>query len=67
MDFFQRIRLFADADVFDRLFGDAVYRQRRAAAGVAVHLRQHHAGDVKRLVEALGDLHRVLSGHAVGN
>ena len=48
-------------------FDDAVDRERRATARVAVHLGEDHAGDAERAVEALRDLHRVLAGHAVGD
>jgi hypothetical protein len=44
------VELLADADELDRLAGDRLDRQRRAAAGVAVELGQHHAGQRQRLV-----------------
>ena len=53
MERLQRVELLAHADVLDRRVGDAVDRERRAAAGVAVHLGQDHAGDAERVVEAL--------------
>jgi hypothetical protein len=40
----ERVELLADADVLDGLLRDAVDRERGAAAGVAVHLGQDHAG-----------------------
>ena len=67
IELLERVGLFADADVLDRLLGDTVNRQRRATACVAVHLREDDAGHVQPRVEALRDLHRVLSGHAVGD
>src|SRR5215208_726069 len=67
VELLERVRLLADADVLDRLLRDAVDRERGAAAGVAVHLRQDDAGDAERAVEALRDLHRVLPRHAVGD
>ena len=67
MEVLQRVGLLADADVLDRLLEDAVDRERRTAARVAVHLRQDDAGDAESRVEALGDLHGVLAGHAVGD
>ena len=45
MELLERVRLFADTDVLDRLLRDAVDRERRAAARVAVELRQDDAGD----------------------
>lgn len=37
----------------------------RAAAGIAVQLRQDDAGDIQQVVEGLRDVDRVLSGHRV--
>ncbi len=67
MEILERVRLFADTDELDGLLGDAVDRQRGAAAGVTVELRQDDAGEVERLVKALRDLHGFLTRHAVGD
>ena len=61
------VGLFADADELQRLAGDGADGKRRAAAGVAVHLGQDHAGDAQALVELVGGLHGVLAGHGVGD
>jgi hypothetical protein len=53
------------ADELDRLAGDVAHRQRRAAAGVAVGLGQHDAGQRQRLAEGLGGDRGVLAGHRV--
>ena len=42
-------------------------RKRRAAAGITVHLGEHDAGERKLLVELVGGVDRVLSGHGVGD
>ncbi len=57
----------ADAGELDRLAGDRAHRQRRAAARVAVHPGQDHAGELDLVDEALGDVDRVLAGHRVGD
>ena len=57
--------LFARADELDRLAGDRLDREGRAAAGVAVHLAHKHAVDAERLVKGLRDRDRVLAGHRV--
>ena len=57
----------AAADERDRHADDADDRQRRAAAGIAVHLGQHDAGDADAPVELAGALDRVLPGHRVGD
>ena len=51
--------------VEDRLAGDRLDRERRAAAGVAVELGQQHAVEVDPLGEGLGDVDGVLAGHRV--
>ena len=59
------VELLAGRGVEDRLAGDRLDRQRGAAAGVAVELGHHHAVELGRLGEALGDVDRVLAGHRV--
>src|SRR5260221_10943877 len=51
---FEFLQLFADADELDRNLGDFLDRQSRAAAGVAVELRQNHAIQIERIVECFG-------------
>ena len=65
MECFERVRLLADPEELDRLAGDVPHRQRRAAARVAVGLRQHDPRERQRGVERLGGMRRVLAGHAV--
>ena len=55
------------ADERDRHADDADDRQRRAAAGVAVHLRQDDAADPDSAVELAGALDRVLASHRIGD
>ena len=52
---------------FDRLSGDVAYRKRRAALGIAVHLRQDHSSQSKPSMKFLRRVHRVLAGHGIGN
>ena len=54
-------------DERDRHADDGHDRQRRAAARVAVELRQHDAGHADAAVELAGALDRVLPGHRVGD
>ena len=42
-------------------------RERRAAARVAIHFGQDDASDAEPLVELIRRLHRVLTGHGVGD
>ena len=51
VELFERVDLLADADEFDRLAGHMAHGERGAAAAVAVHPGQHHAGDADALVE----------------
>ena len=59
------VELLAGGGEQDRLAGDGLHRQRRAAAGVAVELGHHDAVELHRLGELLGDVDRVLAGHRV--
>ena len=49
----------------DRHAGDLAHRQRRAAAGVAVQLGQHHTGEADAVAERLGGGDGVLADHRV--
>ena len=59
------VELLARAREQDRLAGDRLDRQRRAAARVAVELGHHHAVELHGLGELLRDVDRVLAGHRV--
>ena len=65
MKIFQRVGLFAGADQLDRLAGHRAHRQRRAAAAVAVHPRQHDAGEADALIEGAREIDRVLAGQRI--
>ncbi len=60
-----RVELLAGARELDRLAGDKAHRQRRAAARIAIHPGEHHAGQRHLVGEALGDIDRVLPGQAI--
>ena len=49
----------------NRLAGHGCHGQRGAAAGVAIELGEHHAGEVHAFIECLGGLDRVLTDHRV--
>ena len=53
MKWFERVRLLAHADKLDRLPCDMANRKRRAAARVAIHLRQNHARQPKTRMKIL--------------
>ena len=61
------VELFADAGELDGLARHGLDGERRAAAGVAVELGEHHAGDAESLVKGGGGVHGVLTGHRVHN
>ena len=63
----ERVDLLAGADELDRHAGHGADRERRAAAGIAIHLGQDQAGDAEPVVERLGDADRFLAGHGVGH
>ena len=61
------VGLFADADELDGLAGDVADGERRAAAGIAVHLCEDHAGQSKTRMKVLRGVDGVLAGHGVGD
>ena len=61
----ERVELLADGGELDRLAGDRLDGERRAAARVAVELRHHDAVEVDPLLERLGDVDGLLAGHRV--
>ena len=67
MEGFESVGLFAYADELERLAGYGANRERRAAAGVAVHLGENSPGDAEALVEFIGGFDGVLAGHGVGD
>src|SRR3954470_2435394 len=59
------VELLPHAGEQDRLAGDRLDAERRAATGVAVELRHQHAVELDGRRELLGDVHGVLAGHRV--
>ena len=59
------IKPFAHTHVLDRCARDHLDRQRRATAGIAIELGQHHPVDAHFLVEMLGRCDGVLADHRV--
>jgi hypothetical protein len=64
---FEGVGLFAGGEEFDGLAGDLADGEGGAAAGVAVHFGEDGAGDLEVVVEGLGGVDGVLSGHGVGD
>ena len=65
VEVFERVERFADPDEFDWNAGNRLNGKRRAAASVAVELRQNNAVEFERVVKRLGAVDRVLPGHRV--
>ena len=63
----ERVVTFADADKLHWLTGNLFDRERRAAACVAVHLRQDHSGDSDAPVKLFSGANRVLTRHRVSD
>ena len=59
------LELLAVGGEHDRLAGDLAHRQRGAAAGVAVELGEHDAGEADAVAERLGGVDGVLADHRV--
>ena len=64
---FERIVFFADACEFHRRARHFADGKRRAAARIAVELRQNDAGDAEALVKFSGGANGVLADHGVGD
>ena len=65
MERLDRVELFARTRKLDGTASDRAHRERRAAARIAIHAGQHHAGQGNLLSEAGRDVHRVLAGQRV--
>src|ERR1035437_9501752 len=67
MERLKRIVFFADVDELDGLSSNLPNGNRRAAAGIAVHLSKDDAGKRELLMEFVGRADRVLSSHRIGD
>ncbi len=67
MEFLELVELLADAEELDGLARDGLDAQGRAAACVAVELREDDAVELQTLVELLGRVDGVLAGHRVAD
>ena len=65
MEHVHRLHFLSRGDELDWLSGDVLDGKRGAASGVTVHLRKHDSVKIKPLVEDLGGLHRILTGHRI--
>src|SRR6266540_1235591 len=65
MEILELVELLPGGGKFDRLAGDGLDGERRAAAGVTVELRQDDAVEIDRLRERLRDVDGVLTRHCV--
>ena len=59
------VELLSLAGELDGLAGDCAHREGRAAPRITVELGEDDTGDIQPLVEALGGIHRILTGHGV--
>ena len=65
MEHLQRIHLFARADELERLVDYRANRDGCTAAGVAVEFGQYDAVEIETVVELLGRIDCVLTGHRI--
>ncbi len=61
----ERFHLFARRDELDGLADHGLDGEGRTAAGIAVHLGEDHTVEVEIVIEGLGRLHGVLTGHGI--
>src|SRR5690606_22202087 len=67
VELLEPVQLLAYTEELDGLSRYPINRERGTAPRIPIHLRQDDAGDVQRIVESLGDPHRLLTGHTVGD
>ena len=65
MEDIQRLHLLSGGHELDRLAHDGLDGKGRTASGVTVHLGQHDAVEIQPVVESLGRLHSILTGHRI--
>src|SRR5690606_13484806 len=64
---FQSIGLFTNTQELDGLAGNMAYRQCGTATGITISLGQHHTGQWQRVIERLGSIRRILTGHGINH
>ena len=65
MEHIKCLHLLARTDELNRLIDYRADRQRRTTAGIAVEFRQYHSVEIQTIVELLGGVHSVLTGHGI--
>ena len=65
MEDIEGLHLLAGADELDRLVDHGLDREGSTAAGITVHLCEHHSVEVETVVEGLGGLHGILTCHGI--
>ena len=65
MEHIQRFHLLARTDEFYRLVDHRADTQCRTATSIAVQLRQYHAVEIQPVVELLGGVYGILTGHGI--
>ena len=59
------VYLFSDTNEFDGFAGNVSYRESGTASSVTVKLCKNYAGDIKKVVEMLCNVYRILTDHRV--
>ena len=67
MEDVERVELLAGRRKQYRSAGDGANGKRRASARIAIELGQDDAGNLQPLMESLGDIGSLLTGHRIGN
>ena len=65
MKFLERVQMLAGAHEFQRHAGDGLHAQCGAATGITVELGHDAAVELQGIIECLGAIHGVLTGHRV--
>src|SRR5262245_65966078 len=67
MEGFESIKPLADTGEKNRLANHLSNRKRRTTAGIAVQFSENYSGETQFAIESDGLVHRILTGHRVGD
>ena len=60
-----RASVFPGTDEFDRFIDDRLDGKGGTATGITIRFRQHHAVEIRSVVERFGGIDGVLTGHGI--
>ena len=61
----QRLHLLARTDILNRFVNDRTNRKRCTSTCITVQFGQYHTIEIETVIELLGGIHRILTGHGI--